>query len=58
MQAREEANLAPVKTWMGQVPSDLDVLIVDEIGKNISGPGMDTKVVNRSCNGEHNPWMA
>ncbi len=56
MQAREEANLALVKTWMGRVPSDLDVLILDEIGKNISGAGMDTKVVNRSCNGEYNPW--
>ena len=25
----------------------LDILILDEIGKNISGAGMDTKVVNR-----------
>ena len=28
-------------------PCDLDILILDEIGKNISGAGMDTKVVNR-----------
>ncbi|MGH9629253.1 MAG: hypothetical protein ACRD7E_13110, partial [Bryobacteraceae bacterium] len=28
----------------------------DEIGKNISGAGMDTKVVNRSVHGEYNPW--
>src|SRR4051812_38851407 len=47
MEQREEENLALVKTWMGRVPFDLDVLILDEIGKNISGAGMDTKVVNR-----------
>ena len=29
---------------------------MDEIGKNISGAGMDTKVVNRGVNGEYNPW--
>ena len=32
---------------MGRIPVDLDILILDEIGKNISGAGMDTKVVNR-----------
>jgi hypothetical protein len=56
MEAREEANLALVKSWMGRLPMDLDVLIVDEIGKDISGTGMDTKVVNRGINGECNPW--
>jgi hypothetical protein len=56
MEQREEANLALVKSWMAHVPADLDVLILDEIGKNISGAGMDTKVVNRHVNGEYNPW--
>jgi hypothetical protein len=56
MEKREEANLALVKSWMPRVPTDLDVLILDEIGKNISGAGMDTKVVNRGVNGEYNPW--
>jgi len=56
MEQREEENLALVKTWMARIPSDLDVLILDEIGKNISGAGMDTKVVNRGVNGEYNPW--
>jgi hypothetical protein len=56
MEQREEENLALVKTWMGRVPSDLDILILDEIGKNISGAGMDTKVANRGVNGEYNPW--
>ena len=41
---------------MGKLPADLDILIVDEIGKDISGTGMDTKVVNRGIHGEYNPW--
>jgi len=45
-----------VRGWKGSVPLPLDVLIVDEMGKNISGAGMDTKVVNRSVHGEYNPW--
>ena len=56
MEQREEENLALVKSWMGRVPVDLDILILDEIGKNISGAGMDTKVCNRGVNGEYNPW--
>jgi hypothetical protein len=56
MEQREEENLALVKTWMPKLPTDLDILILDEIGKNISGAGMDTKVVNRGVNGEYNPW--
>jgi hypothetical protein len=56
MEQREEENLALVKSWMGKIPFDLDILIMDEIGKNISGAGMDTKVANRGVNGEYNPW--
>jgi len=56
MEAREKENLALVKSWMAKIPFDLNVLILDEIGKNISGAGMDTKVVNRGVNGEYNPW--
>ena len=56
MEAREEENLALVKSWMARIPMALDILILDEIGKNISGAGMDTKVVNRGVNGEYNPW--
>jgi hypothetical protein len=56
METREEENLALVKTWMAKIPMDLDVLIMDEIGKNISGAGMDTKVANRGVMGEYNPW--
>src|SRR3982751_593778 len=56
IEQREQENLALVKTWMARIPVDADILILDEIGKNISGAGMDTKVVNRGVNGEYNPW--
>ena len=56
LERRDEQNLALVKTWMPKLPCDADVLIVDEMGKNISGTGMDAKVVNRGPDGEYNPW--
>jgi hypothetical protein len=56
MEARDEENLALAKSWMPTLPCDLDVLIVDEMGKNISGTGMDAKVVNRGPACEYNPW--
>jgi len=56
MEEREEQNLALVKSWMGRIPFPLDILMLDEIGKNYSGAGMDTKVINRSVHGEYNPW--
>jgi hypothetical protein len=57
MVAKEEALLREVKSWMAKLPApEIDILIVDEIGKNISGAGMDTKVINRGVNGQYNPW--
>jgi hypothetical protein len=56
MERKEEELLALVKSWKGRVPMPLDILILDEIGKNVSGAGMDTKVVNRSVYGDYNPW--
>lgn len=59
MEQREEELLALVKSWMGCIPAgELDILIVDEIGKNISGAGMDTKIINRSINATYNPWSS
>ena len=55
MERREEENLALVKSWMAKIPMDLDLLVVDEMGKNISGMGMDTKIINRTHRGEYNP---
>jgi len=56
MEVREEQLLVLVKSWMARLPMPLDMLIVDEIGKNISGSGMDTKVVNRHVYGGANTW--
>lgn len=56
MERREEELLALAKSWMGRIPCDLDILMIDELGKNFSGAGMDTKVVNRSVQGAYNPW--
>ncbi|BDC51609.1 hypothetical protein F183_A39240 [Bryobacterales bacterium F-183] len=56
MEQREEELLVQVKSWMGRLPFDLDILMIDEVGKTFSGAGMDCKVVNRSVHGEYNPW--
>jgi len=56
MERRDEELQALVKSWMGRIPvRELDILIIVEIGKNISGAGMDTKVINRSINCHYNP---
>src|SRR5262249_11684509 len=45
---REEELLALAKRWLARLPfQEADVLVVDEIGKDISGSGMDTNVVGR-----------
>ena len=50
---REPALLAQARSWMPALPfSEIDVLIIDEIGKNISGAGMDTNVIGRGVHGE------
>jgi hypothetical protein len=55
--ACEEELLRLAKSWMARLPFDaVDVLIVDEMGKNISGTGMDLKVVNRGVVNMFNPW--
>lgn len=48
---RERALLKQAREWMPRLPfTKTDLLIVDEIGKNISGSGMDTNVVGRKYN--------
>ena len=45
---REKELLVLARKWMPKLPfKEADVLIIDEIGKNISGSGMDTNVVGR-----------
>ena len=44
----EERLLVKAKEWLGRLPfHEADLLIIDEIGKDISGSGMDTNVVGR-----------
>ena len=53
----EESLLKLVKSWKADLPGEqVDFLIVDEMGKDISGAGMDTKVVNRGGDGP-NLWI-
>ena len=48
MAQREQAHFIEAKRLMPRLPvDDLDLLIVDEIGKNISGSGMDVNVIGR-----------
>jgi len=48
---REPELLAESKRFKPSLPfSRLDLLVVDEIGKEISGTGMDTKVIGRIMN--------
>jgi len=46
--AMEEETLPVARRMVPRVPfSECQILIVDEMGKNISGTGMDTKVIGR-----------
>jgi antitoxin (DNA-binding transcriptional repressor) of toxin-antitoxin stability system len=48
---REKALLKQARDWLPRLPfPDVDLLIIDRIGKNISGTGMDTNVVGRKYN--------
>jgi hypothetical protein len=48
MAVREAELLTEARRLMGRLPFErLDLLIVDEMGKNLSGTGMDTNVIGR-----------
>lgn len=48
---RETQLLKQANAWMPSLPfPEIDVLIVDQIGKNISGSGMDTNIIGRKYN--------
>ena len=48
---REKVLQAKSKEWCPSLPfDDIDLLIIDEMGKNISGSGMDTNVIGRKRN--------
>jgi hypothetical protein len=49
---REEALLAEARGLMGRLPlEEIDVLVCDRLGKNVSGTGLDTNVTGRSVYG-------
>jgi hypothetical protein len=53
VEAQEPALLARARDIRPQLPFDkLDLLIVDQLGKDISGAGMDTRVTGRSIHAE------
>ena len=48
---REKALLKLAVQWLPRLPfASADLLIIDRIGKNISGTGMDTNVIGRKYN--------
>jgi hypothetical protein len=50
--AREPELLALARQWMPRLPlSRIDLLVVDEMGKHISGLGMDTNITGRRPGG-------
>jgi hypothetical protein len=54
----ERRLLKDAREWMMRLPfSPLDVLVVEEMGKNISGAGMDSNVIGRPTN-PHEPFPA
>lgn len=58
LEAGERKLLEEARALMARLPcSPLDVLIVEEMGKNISGAGMDTNVIGRPSN-PHEPFPA
>jgi hypothetical protein len=51
IEEREKQLLVLAKKWMPRLPFDLvDILIVDEMGKDISGAGIDSNIVGRKYN--------
>src|SRR5881398_848418 len=58
LESGERRLLKNAREWMARLPfSPIDVLIVEEMGKNISGAGMDTNVIGRPSN-PHEPFPA
>ena len=52
IQTREETLLAEAKQLMPRLPfDDIDLLIVDRIGKDVSGAGMDPNIIGRGVQG-------
>ena len=49
---REQELLIQARDWMARLPGErIDVLIVDALGKDVSGAGMDPNVIGRDLTG-------
>ncbi len=59
LEAGERELLRSAKAWMAKLPFEgLDLLIVDEIGKDVSGTGMDTHVIGRHATFFERPFTS
>ena len=58
LEAGERRLLKDAREWMARLPcSPIDVLVVEQMGKSISGSGMDSNVIGRPTN-PHEPFPA
>ncbi len=59
LEAGERELLRAAKAWMAKLPfGAIDLLIVDEIGKDVSGTGMDTNVIGRHATFFEKPFTS
>ncbi len=59
LEAGERELLKKARAWMAKLPfEEVDLLIVDEIGKEISGTGMDTNVIGRHATWFERPFTS
>ena len=59
LEAGERALFGKARAWMAKLPfEEVDLLIVDEIGKEISGTGMDTNVIGRHATWFERPFTS
>jgi hypothetical protein len=59
LEAGERELLRLARDWMAKLPFEaMDLLIVDEIGKEISGTGMDTNVIGRHATWFERPFTS
>jgi hypothetical protein len=59
LEAGERELLRQAKTWMAKLPFErIDLLVVDEMGKDVSGTGMDTNVIGRHATFFEKPFTS
>jgi hypothetical protein len=57
IETREEELMAEAHQKMARLPFErVDLLVVDSMGKNISGSGMDPNVIGRTVHGYSSAW--